>query len=120
MKDDFNAYSKDELDGVNPGDKAWCHNHKNGGSLKYVKQDGKTAIVSVDGQGENLLAQVACKDADKESTTRTGIIAKNDGVYYLKKKAGIETTDDDEIVTKKELKELITRIETLESKHQEP
>lgn len=119
VKDDFKAYSKDELAGVVDGDKAWCHNHRNGGSLKYVKKDGKTAIISVDGQGENLLAQFGWKDTDTESGTRKALIANKDGIFYLKDKTGVETSTDEEIVTKKELNELITRIEALESKHQE-
>lgn len=118
VKDDFNAYSKDELDGVKPGDKAWCHNHKNGGSLKYVKQDGKTAIVSVDGQGENLLAQFGWKDADKESGNRKALIAKEKGIFYIKDKTGVETTDDEEIVTKADLKKLEEKITQLETKFQ--
>lgn len=103
VKDDLKEYSKDVLPGVGEGDKAWCHNHRNGGSVKYVKKDGKTAIVSVDGQN-GLLAQVACKDGDNEGATRTGIIVKEKAAYYLKNKAGITATDDEEIATKADLK----------------
>lgn len=98
-------YSKDVLDGVSEGDKAWCHNHQNGGSLKYVKADGSTAIVSIDGQSD-LLAQIAYKKSDDEGATRTGIIVNKDGAYYLKDKAGITITEKEEITTRKDLEDL--------------
>lgn len=104
-KEDLSGYSKDVMDGVGEGDKAWCHNHRNGGSLKYVTKEGKTAIVSVDGQA-GLLAQMACKDADSEDAARTGIIAKKEGVFYVKDKAGVETSEDEEIASKKDLKDV--------------
>lgn len=98
-------YSKDVVDGVADGDKAWCHNHQNGGSLKYVKSDGKTAIVSVDGQSD-VFAQIAYKDADKEAAERNGIIVNENGAFYLKHKAGVATTEKEEITTKKDLEDL--------------
>lgn len=111
-KGDLKPFSPAEMVGLEEGHKATCHNSADGGSLKYETGE-KTAFIGVnyDKTSKQLLAEFALTEKKDGSTLKKGnrLLAKEDGIYYVKgDNLGTFTTD--EIVTKKDLQDLKTEL----------
>lgn len=95
--------------------KIW--NESDGGGTQII--DGKSNVQAYTGvhegsDGTNIYVQTYA--VNKSSKLGTRININPDGAYYTKNKTTYTWNEADEIVTKKDLEDLISRIETLENK----
>ena len=95
--------------------KIW--NESDGGGTQII--DGKSNVQAYTGvhegsDGTNIYVQTYA--VNKSSKLGTRININPDGAYYTKNKTTYTWNEADEIVTKKDLEDLISRIETLEEK----
>lgn len=95
--------------------KIW--NESDGGGTQII--DGKSNVQAYTGvhegsDGSNIYVQTYA--VNKSSKLGTRININPDGAYYTKNKTTYTWNEADEIVTKKDLEDLISRIETLEEK----
>lgn len=78
-------------------------NDPTGGILKYTTIDGKVAGVAVNDGAQNIYAELYAKEAQTNNGAR--VILSADKAFYTKG-TEVTTTDDDEIVTTKDLKNI--------------
>lgn len=97
---DLNKKVTKELDGTNNGDKAKIQNQNNGGVMQYVKQDGSNYAITVNDGTQNVCVEL-CALASGGSGSR--LVLNTTGGYFNVGNS-ISVTDDDKILTKKDLK----------------
>lgn len=109
VKKDLKVYTPAEMEGLNPGDTAVCHNTKDGGSIKYMTET-HTAFVGVDNGGDELFAEFALAENKQGKEFKKGnrLLAKKDGIFYTKDANSTTTAPEDEIITKKDITNFIT------------
>ena len=109
VKKDLKVYTPAEMEGLNHGDTAVCHNAKDGGSIKYMTET-HTAFVGVDNGGDELFAEFALAENKQGKEFKKGnrLLAKKDGIFYTKDANSTTTTPEDEIITKKDITNFIT------------
>ena len=85
---------------------SYMANEKDGGLIKYTKEDGSYAKVTLCNIDENAVAQIVA--TDKSKTTFAKIDARKDGICYSKK-TGNPNIEEDELVVKKDLANFVTQ-----------
>lgn len=96
------------------GDKgtAVIANDTTGGILKFTTNDGKQSGIAVNDGEQDIYAQLYSKTTKDNNGARISL--NPTGAYYTKSDS-VEFTDDDEIVTKKQLDELKAQLGEIEA-----
>lgn len=103
VKGDLKTFSPAELEGLETGHKATCHNSPDGGSLKYEAGEAGTAFIGVnyDTGKKGLLAEFAVTGQKQGTTLKSGkrLLAKTSGIFYTKEREDLTTPAETEVAT---------------------